>query len=118
MQNNTAGLFGGLLIGVALLAAYAWVTGALPTALGLITTGGSTPSTSAGDGVPDPAASSFGTYSSLPTTIPTTQPYQMAVDPLNGVTIQPASSLEIEGATIPLPQTPSLAPTVPILSYA
>jgi len=125
-MNNTAGLFGGLLIGVALLAAYAWQKGTLQAALGTLTDSSTTDTTTGtnGNGVPDLSNSSIGTYTSLvgsssigtSETIPTSTPYQLAVSPINGVTIQTAAATP--SFTIPAPSTPAAAPTTPTLVYA
>jgi hypothetical protein len=108
--NQTAGLFGGLMIGVAILAAVWYVqNGFSLTPASSSTTTAATPPTASGGS------------SSSSTAVPalTTQPYQLVSNSGNGISISTAAEIAPnEAPMITLPQLAPLAPTSPTLYYA
>ncbi len=121
MANQTAGLFGGLLIASALLAGGYYVT----NGFSFTPKAASTSTTTSPPYVPTPVPNTgvgqggWGSISTPYAPALTTSPYQLAYSPTSGVQINTAAELtEADQGLIPLPTTTPLAPTVPSLYLA
>jgi hypothetical protein len=122
-MNQTAGLFGGLLIGIAILAGYAWYL----YEQGQLTLPGSSsgttnnPNLQGGAGTPglggSDGAGGWGNFGASVQGALSTSPYQL-VNNGSGVSIATAAQLAPnESPMLSLPVIAPLAPTVPSIIY-
>lgn len=124
-MNNTGGLFGGLLIGVALLAgavyispsARAWLAGAIAGGSSTTAASGATLPTPAPNTGTGPIGGGWGSLNSA-TQADASAPYQLTLGG-NGVQISTAATIPANVMpAIPLPSIAPLAPTSPTVSFA